>query len=74
MTISYDSRITPELVFSLAKVGMVSVASSQIVISGMREISLRGVEVPPCFEIEWVGLIDDLIQLTLRLKQKKDVK
>ena len=74
MTISYDSRITPDLVFSLAKVGMVSVTSSQIVISGRREISLRDVEVPPCFEIEWIGLIDDLVQLTLRLKQKKDVK
>ena len=70
MTISYDSRITPELVLSLAKVGMVSVTSSQIVISGEREISLRGVEIPPCLEIEWIGHVDGLVQLTLRLKKE----
>ena len=74
MTISYDSRITPDLVFSLAKVGMVSVTSSQIVISGEREISLRGVEIPPCLEIEWIGRTDSMVQLTLRLKQKEEIK
>jgi hypothetical protein len=63
----YDPRISPGFVLECAKVGSVSVFSSQVVISGRRELNIKSLHVPDCFYIEWIGMEGDYVKLNLRL-------
>jgi hypothetical protein len=65
----YDQRITPDFVMECAKVGSVSLFSSQVVISGRRELNLKTLSIPSCFFIEWIGIDGDFIRLNLRLTE-----
>ena len=63
----YDPRIRPEFVLECAKVGSVSVFSSQVVISGRRELNIKNLSIPSCFFIEWIGMEGEYVKLNLRL-------
>ena len=69
-TIKYDPRITPDFVMECAKLGMVSVLSSQVTITTKRDLNLVNLVIPSCFSIEWIGHDGNLIQLTLKLKNE----
>jgi hypothetical protein len=69
--VTYDSRIDPTFVMECAKVGSVSVFSSQVVIRGKREISMKRLVIPECFIIEWVGTdVGEGVIVNLKLKDK----
>jgi hypothetical protein len=69
--IRYDSRITPEFVMACAKVGSVSVFSSQVCITGRNELLLKDLIIPSCFQIEWIGIDERNVKITLKLMDQK---
>lgn len=72
---TYDSRITPQFVMECAKVGSVSVFSSQVVIRGRREITMVRLAIPDCFVIEWIGTdAGDGVIVNFKLKDKTNAQ
>ena len=65
---AYDSRITPEFLYECAKVGMVSLYSSQVVICSKNDLNMKDLNIPSCFFIEWIGTDGDLVKVNLKLK------
>jgi hypothetical protein len=67
----YDPRITPDFVLACAKVGSVSVFSSQVAIQGRRELVLKTLRIPTCYAIEWIGVEGDQVKITLMLTTER---
>jgi len=68
--VTYDPRIIPDFILECAKTGSVHVCSSQVIITGRRELVLKDLLIPQCYFIEWIGIDGDFVKLNLRLHDK----